>query len=339
MALMTIKNLFLGINPILNDVLQQKTNSEFTWEEFYGHHISDLTRQAKEQLRGTGYTARMEKGLQIRYVGGEAGLPQSDVMIVDTKGRPHQPTIAPDLTSLGNYAIAIKPATAFVSDPAHYGETRPLHGIGIYRGSDQPVAWIELLSPANKPGSSYYPRYLEKRESLLEGRNMIFVEIDYLNRTAPAIYHYPDYTRQEHGATPYRISIIDPRRLEPEQNLGDVQAVILGFGVDQPIPTMPIALYGTDVLSLDAQHAYNKTYEENFYGEELPVLYDEVPATLHDYLAQDQDSLMKRLIMINLAHQHGQPLDMNSIAEDGVARLLNRFKADPQAFRLDTLKG
>ena len=83
--------------------------------------------------------------------------------------------------------------------------------VAIYGGDDKPVAWIEILSPSNKPGGSQQRTYLEKRDTLLEAAEFSFIEIDYLHKSSPTIAQVPDYTRQENGAAAYRVAVLDPR--------------------------------------------------------------------------------------------------------------------------------
>lgn len=339
-------NQFDGINPICNDTLQDKSKTEedLTWEEFHGHHISDLTQQLKEQLKelGTGYTARMEKGLQIRYIGGDPGIPESDIMIIDSDPTHHklEPASLPQPNPGGKFKILENPATDLAPDPARYDETKMFNAIGIYRSDGKPVAWIELLSPSNKRGGSYYAKYMDKRLSLLENRNMAFVEIDYLNQTSPTIHNFPDYTKQHPESTPYHITITDPRHLKRGEHLSTAKAITLAFGVDEPIPDIPIPLHGADWVDLNAQAAYNRTYRDFFYGLEIPVDYTFGRSIPHfkEYIEADQDRMLKRLLAVNIAYHERINLDEIKaplpLDDKLLDPLIAQFKEQPQEFVL-----
>lgn len=80
MALTSRKNQYRGMNAHLNSLLQQKGGD---WESFHTNHISDIHAQLNEQLEGTGYVTRIEKGVQIRFGGDSLGNPESDLLVWD----------------------------------------------------------------------------------------------------------------------------------------------------------------------------------------------------------------------------------------------------------------
>jgi hypothetical protein len=113
------------------------------------------------------------------------------------------------------------------------------------------VSVIELLSPSNKEGSRGVPQYLQKRANVLwAGANL--VEIDLLRGgqrlpttrpLQPGIYFtYLTRSRQS------------PR------------TEVLGWGLREPLPTIPIPLLDTDRdAPLELQAAFNTVYERAGY--------------------------------------------------------------------------
>src|SRR5690349_21640022 len=75
----SVKNQYLGINAHLHSYWQAKGG----WDGFHTMHIGDLTRILKGHLLPIGYTASIQKGLQIRHMDEAIGTPESDVMIYD----------------------------------------------------------------------------------------------------------------------------------------------------------------------------------------------------------------------------------------------------------------
>jgi hypothetical protein len=77
-------------------------------------------------------------------------------------------------------------------------ELSPYRAVAIYeyivgdplRG--EPVAWIELLSPSNKPGGQDASYYRDKRLKLLQS-GVVFVELDYLHESSPTFEGFPSY--------------------------------------------------------------------------------------------------------------------------------------------------
>lgn len=111
------------------------------------------------------------------------------------------------------------------------------------------MAWLELLSPANKGGSQDAALYREKRSQLIHS-GLVFVELDYLHESGSTLGGLANYVvrrRQtaQAGAHPYRIAVIDPR-----PNFDEGKAYIAEFNVDEPLPTLTIPLNGSARLSL-----------------------------------------------------------------------------------------
>lgn len=296
MPVQSRKNKFLGINPHLHSDLQEHGD----WEEFHGQQITYLTRELKAQLLPMGYTAHSEQSLQIWYEEKAAGKPVSDVTIYD----PY-----PERATLTRRSLGTDVAELVIAIPDVFQKIEPyeFRAIAIYqlvpRREDrgEPVAWIELLSPSNKTGGEGSP-YRVKRRSLVES-GVVFVELDYLHETPPAVDVVPPYP--ESGSYPYRITIFEPR---PDAYQG--KARIRQFRVDEPIPSMKIPLSGDDVLEFDFNAPYQRTFEEMLYGLEPGLVdYSQLPVNFDRYSPDDQARVVNRMLAVLEAKQNGEDLE------------------------------
>jgi hypothetical protein len=170
----------------------------------------------------------------------------------------------------------------------------------------EPVAWIELVSPSNKPGSSDFAAYEEKRRLLLRG-GVVFVEMDYLHESPPTFEGIAIYSRRrgqppQPGSHPYRITVIDPR---PDVWQG--QGRSRQFDVDEPIPPITIPLNGDDVLKFDFNPPYQKTFAEMLYGDEVD--YRQLPANFEAYSPDDQARIVNRMLAVLEAARDGRDLE------------------------------
>ena len=123
------------------------------------------------------------------------------------------------------------------------------------------MAWLELVSPSNKPGGTGARDYRLKRQHLL--RWIIFMR----PRLSSMVF-LPSEQQFFPLAHPYRIVLIDPR-----PDLNDGHGYPSEFDVDEPIPEVKIPLTGNDVLYFDFNAAYQQTFELYFYGQERVTLY------------------------------------------------------------------
>src|SRR5690606_21419007 len=127
----------------------------------------------------------------------------------------------------------------------------------------EPVAWVELLSPSNKPGGQDWLAYREKRQNIISA-GIVFVEMDYLHESAPTFTRFADY-RPRKGETdvdaqPYRIKSTEPH-LDPESG-----ACWLGlFPVDRPLPVLDNPLNGDDGLCMAFMRRDTEAFEEMMY--------------------------------------------------------------------------
>lgn len=278
MALHSIKNQYRGINAHLHSYWQ----NEGGWDGFHTNHIADLMRLMRLQLLPLGYTAEIEQSLQIRRAA-ELSRPESDISIYDRL--PNRP---PTNHSLSQQGIAISELMDLSVELAQY------RAVAIYgEKSDKPVAWLELLSPSNKPNGQDASYYRDKRLKVLQA-GLVFVELDYLHQSPSTFEHLPSYLRRKDkgNAHAYRIVVINPR---PSLETG--VAYPHEFDVDERIPTLEIPLNGNDILRFDFQAAYDKSYSETLYGMEL-VDYSQLPLHFEKYSPDDQTRIAARIIAV-----------------------------------------
>ncbi len=279
--LKTVSNQFLGINPLLHSQLQVAGG----WDHFHVNHISDLTRFLQRDLRTMGYVAQAEQSLQIRRREDAVRSPESDVTIYDPLQRP-----VSHARPSGGLALSVPELLELEEDLATY------RAIGIYQKAPDAargdaVAWLELLSPANKPDGRHFATYREKRTALLQA-GLVFIELDYLHHQPPtiAVPNYPG----EPGSSCYRILIIDPR---PDWLSGEGH--VYPVHIDEPLPTLDTPLNADDVLNFDFDAPYQQTYEGVFFGDSVD--YTALPPAWETYSADDQARILSRLLAIRAA--------------------------------------
>jgi hypothetical protein len=308
----TIKNQYRGINAHLHSLWQ----SEGGWDAFHSVHITYLTAALKAQLLPMGYTAENQQSLQIRRFGEPAGKPESDVTIYDRTPL-HQSASVPALSS-GAYPLLPIPTVMTIEDELAQYDAIAIYAFDSAQSSrGEPVAWVELLSPSNKPGGQDAAYYRSKRLKLLHS-GIVFVELDYLHESPPTFDRIARYTGKQQtpfptpGAHPYRIMVIDPRPV-----FSDGRAAHAPFDVDAPIPTVSIPLNRGDVLSFDFNVPYQKTYQELLYGLEL-VDYSHLPVHFERYSTDDQQRIVERLIAVFKARQDGLDLEMGGFPTEPI---------------------
>lgn len=295
----TRRNLYQGINAHLHSHWQAAGG----WNGFHTSHIVYLTTALKVALLPLGYTAEIEASLQIRRFDQPVGRPESDVLIVDndpTRTR----TSAHPVPSPANERVLSIPAMLQLGE-----QTEKTHQAVAVRGHGQsePVAWIELLSPSNKPGGQDAERFREKRLQLLDA-GIVFVELDYLHESAPTIAGTPHYsalvgtdTHEETHA--FRIVVIDPR-----PDLWQAQGRVTEFDVNSAIPTVNIPLGAGDVLAFDFNAPYQNTFSDMLYGLEL-VDYAQLPRHFERYSQADRARILSLLLAVRAHHAAGDDLE------------------------------
>jgi Protein of unknown function (DUF4058) len=303
----SVKNQYRGLNAHLHSYWQAKSG----WNEFHTNHIADLTRLMRADLYPLGYTARTEQSVQIRRLGDASLNARANVLIFDDNAL-YVHRLAHTKTSNTQELIAPIPEALGLSD-----EEIDYHkSVAIFRldttpeDRGEPVAWVELLSPSNKPGGQDWRDYRRKRENLLQG-GIIFIELDYLHESSPTLDMVADYRTRgskhppEAGSHPFRIAVIDPH---PEFSQG--QARVRQFDVDEPLPVVDIPLNDGAVLSFDFGAAYHKTFHEMLYGNEVD--YSQLPLHFDRYSETDQIRIINRMLAVLNAARDGRDLAVDS---------------------------
>lgn len=281
------KNVYNGVNAHLHSALQHEFGA---WEVFHSSHITDLAQEIDRQLP-PGYIVEPERSLQIREYHPSSGepillrrkYPKPDISIYQTNvevvasRQSNSAATAPTLTL---------PAIESIEDD----EDTYLRAVVIRELLEddtfgKAIAWIELLSPTNKPPGEGYIQYREKRASTLHG-GTVLVEIDYLHETRSPIRKLKSYPDGEKGSFPYSIVVTNPY---PDLQLGKMETY--GLQVDQCLPTIEIPLNHKDTFTLDFEAVYNRTYE-SLQAFSYRVDYERVPVGMDSYDAADQKRIL-----------------------------------------------
>lgn len=182
--LKTMQNVFTGINPHLNSLLQTPGSGEppLLWVSFHSARVNPIADFLNQQLPAN-YTAYAEQSLQVFGMDWEGGIlvhrPQPAVTIFQQ--RASHPTVT--------------------SASAHQPTGQAALGRIVTR--------IELLSPSNKPGGSDAVIYQTKRTEALQ-TGVPLIEVDYLHETRSPIPKLPAYPADS-DAFPFSIAASDPR--------------------------------------------------------------------------------------------------------------------------------
>ncbi len=298
----SVVNQYQGINAHLYSLLQTPGSDEVgpsMWPSFHSDHITNISEFLNRVLPQR-YIARTEQSLQIRIqdIPGDPPLrysPEPDVTIY------RQASEAGGSSALRQAAEAAATALEQTLDlsedfiPSTIIRDMSAHGV-----LGQPVARIELLSPANKPGRVGYEYYRRSRNTALY-TGVPLIELDYLHETPPPVMRYPIYPKQK-DAHPYVIFISDPR---PSVQEGYCYAY--GFDIDAKFPAVNIPLAGDEVISFDFGVVYKYTFENGRWGNFVD--YSQLPARFHTYSQVDQTRIQQRMKTIANAHTRGLDLE------------------------------
>jgi hypothetical protein len=284
-----VKNQYVGINAHLHSYWQAVGG----WPEFHTAHIVHLWTALNSVLLPRGYSAALEKSLQIRHEDVRLSEPESDLTIYDVHGRSKiRPAFQPS-SAAGTFQFADVPA--LMEEHAEYRALK----ISTQHGFEgQPVVWIELLSPSNKPGQSGFKDYFLKRHTLLH-TGLVFVEMDYLNNARPTLDVFKD-------GLPYRIALFNPH---PSYTEGRI--FTHPFAVDEALPTIEIPLLGADVVAVDFNTPYHRTIAEGFFAQRL-IDYAELPRGVDAYRLEDQQRILARMNAIAQAVRDGVDLEAHA---------------------------
>lgn len=319
-----LKNQYVGINAHLHSYWQ----GDGDWSEFHTSYIVQLSRTLKTHLLPIGYTAGIEQSLQIRRNDRQVRRPTSDVTIYAQ----HPPVLREVAVT---YMGRTEQLTLTLSDVLHAEDDiseKPYRALGLYesiekRQRGQPIAWIEVLSPSNKPGGRDAETYRNKRRTLLE-RGLVLIEIDYLHESSPTFQGIPDYRtrarrqKAEPSAHAYRIVVVDPR---PQLEQGKVQ--VYQFDVDTPLPTATIPLQGVDSIEFDFGIPYHEAVQMELFTVEF-VDYSEFPQHFDRYSQADQQRIANRMIAVLEAVQQGIDLESGPFPTTPLALEAARARID-----------
>jgi hypothetical protein len=284
------QNQYRGVNAHLHSVLQ---NTPAGWEEFHGLHTTDIVRFIDAQLPSR-YRASYERSFQYtllslqRFGGLEERLAKPDAMIYQQN---------PTASGTTPASTATMPTLTYrvedlFDDPEDYLRAVAVRALDKTEPEDI-VAWIELLSPSNKPPSSGFGAYYAKRSAaVIQG--IITVEIDYLHQSPPVISRLRRYPQE--NSYPYYIALTVPRPAFP-----DGQVAIYGFAVDDLLPQVHIPLLDDDSVTVDFGMIYNQTFQSLRRFSDL-VDYSEEPPRLETYSPADQERIRARMAAVAKAH-------------------------------------
>lgn len=280
MAIHAAKNPYLGINAHVNSFLQAKAGE---WESFHSAHIIHIYEALNESLP-SGYYARSERSLQISE------------LVLAVPDKPQRTRADVLIYRMGDTETS---SPALVAEPIKTYDTTllleyeaPRFSVIIHQTSDhKPVTRIELLSPANKIGGSHHKKYKERRLETLQS-GLCLVELDYLHELPPIIPGHPSYEAGDENATPYLIAATDPR---PTFEAGIIR--VYGFGVDQPIPIIPIPLAENEEFAFDFGIPYNRSYETDRFFR-LTIDYSQPPLHFDRYHPADRERIEQRMKLI-----------------------------------------
>lgn len=255
---MANKNPYPGVNAHLNSALQSQG-----WQGFHNKYLSHLS-DVIDACLPDGYYTSNEESLQLAHIHvfdefnpSAIGRIKPDILIWGATDRDQAP-ISDATVTIPSMTIDLD----YLSSPDD-----DIRALVIYKfmGSIEnstPVTRIELLSPANKPPSSYYATYIKKREaSLWAGLNL--VEIDFLHQTQPILPHIPRYPSMP-NSTPYYVIVTDPHIRDSK---GKVE--IYQIGLLDPLPKFYVPLDGDDKFILDLGRAYQSVYDNSRLLQQL----------------------------------------------------------------------
>lgn len=279
--------------PGVNAHLHSHWGAHGGWSEFHTSYLSQLRADLRQAVRPLGYTVGLERSLQVRRPGGEVARPEADLTIYDPDRLRRAMPNAGTLTGSGaSVVMAVPEMLGMVSEAS-----APYRAVAIYRvpavdgPRGDPVAWIELLSPSNKPGGQDAQYYQDRRVGLLQS-GIVYVEIDLLHESPPTFPGLTNYRAGEPGSHPYRIAVIDPRPA-----FYDGLGFAYEFDVDAPFPVVRIPLSADDALDFDFGPAYHAVIAAQGYSEDY-VDYRALPANFERYSAADQARIRARMAAI-----------------------------------------
>jgi hypothetical protein len=218
-----LKNPYNGINAHHNSYLQTTGN----WKSFHNYYLAQIHHALKKQVLPLGYTVSGEESIQVRRPAEEYTVYYPDLLITD----------AMPVSRSGQSETLTIPLVLLLEEEVGVDET-PLALLIRKKSTGEPVAWLELLSPSNKPPSKDFLQYEKRRTDVLQNQ-LVFVEIDFLHHQPPTWRKLVQYHPKNDPSFAYRIIVINPR-----PTLAQGTAFLGEFGVQDPIPSVPIPIVG-----------------------------------------------------------------------------------------------
>lgn len=313
MAITSGKNQYRGVNPHLQSLLQTPGTPEAPslYPGFHSQHVINIAEFLNANLPRQ-YIARAEQSLQIYSLSdwdipAREGPQRPDVTLYRRAETPGQLT-APA-------AVAAPTWQATVAETVDLAPEDQLMAVVIYRIEAHrrlgtPVAQLELLSPANKPGGRHSASYRQKRAKMLEG-GLPLVEIDYLHEQMSPLIGLPVYPHDS-DAYPFTVAVSDPR-----PSLAEGRARVYGFNVDVSVPVINVPLDDDNSIPFNFDEVYQYTFERGRWGEEVD--YEQLPARFESYSRADQARIRARMAAIKAAHEAGADLEQGPVALQDVS--------------------
>jgi hypothetical protein len=274
--------LYRGINAHLHSVLQ---NQYAGWEEFHGTHTTHIA-EFIDRILPPRYLAKPQRSFQITAIAADElesqtlRIARPDATIYEQRAWTSSTVSAADAASP---SLTLTLAEIY-DNPEDYLSAVAI--VPLEDSTGQPVVWIELLSPSNKPPALAYADYHQKR-GLALAAGIVMVEIDYLHQSRTILTKLARYPKE--GSYPYYIAVTTPR---PTFTEGLVH--IYGFVVDQSIPKVPIPLLGKDSITVDFGAIYNHTFESLRSFSEY-VDYEAEPPRFNTYHEEDQKRIREKM--------------------------------------------
>lgn len=264
---MAEKNWYQGVNAHLMSYHQNYTG----YKGFHNNFVTYLSGHLNEMMGGR-YRAATEDTLKILQTLG-AGDPFSKITYPDISVR-EQSRQSPFAT----VGVGVVP-DLYLPAPKVAEGTEPL-AVAIYeKDLMKPVAVIEMLSPSNKISGEGRKEYIEKRYLITQSK-IVLVEVDLLHESRSVIDDLPHYPH-EPNSTPYYLAVTDLSRHD--------KTAIYRFGVNQPIPKIPIVLLHDDVVVCDFDKVYQETFEKGLFGAILQE--NNEPVRMSAYSSTDQQKI------------------------------------------------
>ncbi len=265
---MAAKNRYQGVNAHLMSYLQ----NEIAFKGFHNYFVIYLASTLNDSL-AENYHAATEDTLKILRTFTDAP-PAPKVLYPDISLRQESPHTLLQPTLSGAAAL-------YVPLPTIEENKEPL-SVAIYeQNRAKPVAVIEMLSPGNKISADNRREYKEKRY-LLTQAGIVLVEVDLLHETPSVIDGVPVYPDAV-DSTPYSIAITDIAHSN--------KTAVYQFGINQPIPTLPIPLLNEETVVCDFDAVYQEAFTRGRFDN---YIHDEGdPILMNSYALPDQQKIRK----------------------------------------------